>query len=972
MDEPTDPAPRDRQAAARDSELEHEIMAACIDAWHDGGSGAVEAVLAAHQDLAPLLRARLEKLQRAGLLGPRDGDEETAVASEVPEQLGEFKLGKRLGSGGMGIVYVAEQLSLGRTVALKLVRPEQRFFPGARARFRREVEAIARLGDAGIVPIHCVGEDQGIDFFAMEYVRGASLGDVIAAVHGTSPSQLSGRDVAVVAAARAELPVPEQLSEVFAGTWVQTCCRLVLRMARAVHHAHERGVVHRDLKPNNTMVTPDGRVLLLDFGLAAAAGTSRITRSGAMLGTLHYMAPEQLLDGVVDARTDVYALGVTLHELLALRPPFHEPSQERLRQQILHGTAAPLRQQNPDVPRDVETIVAVARDRDRARRYATAEALAADLERFLQHRPIHARPIGVLLRSVRWSQRHPALATAAVLLSTALVAAPFLVQWTRGRADEQIASAQREALANQQRAQASRQQAQANLKSALEMVARMLQQARSTAFVRTPGLDQERFRSVREATDVMVRLRQENPDDVGVVSLFVRGMIRVAEFRRLVGEYDGSLAALAEVEPLLAELRTRLPDDSSLRADVAGLLLGRGSALVELGRVEEAVASWQRLVDECTALDGKAMTTSLRMALASAHNNLSRVDHGEGRPDAAIAHLQRGFAYEAEVPAAEFTTDMAIDSARSRINLAGLLRAKGDLDGAFAELVRVEAALTKLASEQADEPELRRELARTHAAMAVICFQRKETDRAKALRERSLATMAQLVQSFPERIAYRQELGVMAHDAANERQQAQDLPGAEALSQQAVAVHEALLQKQPDNPEFQTQLAMFLRLRSLLALLQQRPEPAFADLQRAVAMQDAVVAARPADPYYRMQAAGLLQELGVYHLRGEQWRPGRDALRRAGAHYEAALALGHAPAQAPRCLPKLLTVLSQAERMCDDLDGVMAALQRLQQIQPLPAAALRDAGEKMHLDAREDFRQLLQQAEARAGAVGGK
>ena len=215
-------------------------------------------------------------------------------------------------------------------------------------------------------------------------------------MNGKAADERQGRDFAVVAAARGEQALPGELAELFSGTWVMACCRIVAKMARAAHHAHQRGVIHRDLKPNNAMVTVDGRVLLLDFGLAAAAGTSRITRSGAVLGTLHYMAPEQLQEGEVDARTDVYALGVTLHELLVLRPPFHAGSEHALRQQILRGDAASLRTANSEVPRDVATIVAVASDRDPARRYATAEALANDLERFLQHRPVLARPVGPL------------------------------------------------------------------------------------------------------------------------------------------------------------------------------------------------------------------------------------------------------------------------------------------------------------------------------------------------------------------------------------------------------------------------------------------------------------------------------------------------------------------------------------------------------------------------------------------------
>lgn len=306
-----------RKRTRSDSDFEHEVMARCVEAWNSGGPAAVETLLGQHPELAPRLRERLAKLERAGLLSPAEEAEPA-----IPERLGEFAIKKRLGGGGMGVVFLAEQESLGRPVALKLMRPEQRYHQGARARFRREIEAIARLGDPGIVPIYSVGEDQGVEYFAMEYVRGASLGDVLVAVHATPLASLSGRDIAVVAAAQGELPLPAPLPEVFTGTWVQACCRIVARMARAAQHAHERGVVHRDLKPNNAMVTPDGRVMLLDFGLAAAAGAARITRTGAVLGTLHYMAPEQLRDGETDHRTDVYALGVTLHELLALRSPF--------------------------------------------------------------------------------------------------------------------------------------------------------------------------------------------------------------------------------------------------------------------------------------------------------------------------------------------------------------------------------------------------------------------------------------------------------------------------------------------------------------------------------------------------------------------------------------------------------------------------------------------------------------------------
>lgn len=953
MDDPTEPA--------RDSELEHEVMAACIDAWNEGGNPAVEAVLAAHPRLERTLRERLEKLQRAGLLGPGGDDADPADGTEpgsqgeIPAQLGEFVLGKRLGSGGMGIVFVAEQLSLGRTVALKLVRPEQRFFPGARARFRREVEAVARLGDAGIVPIHCVGQDQGVDYFAMEYVRGASLGDVLAAVHATPPQDLTGRDVAVVAAARGELPLPEPLPEVYAGTWVQTCCRIVMRMARAVHHAHERGVVHRDLKPNNTMVTPDGRVLLLDFGLAAAAGTSRITRSGAVLGTLHYMAPEQLLEGTVDARTDVYALGVTLHELLALRPPFHETSQERLRQQILHGVAAPLRQQNPDVPRDVETIVAVARDRDPERRYPTAEALAADLERFLQHRPIQARPIGAWLRTVRWSQRHPALAMAAGLLLLGLATTPVLVPWMRADAVEQSRS---------------------NLDSALAGVRGLMQQATSKALARVPGLDPERLRNLNAATELITRLWRENPEEPTVAGELVRTMAKVAELQRLTGDNDAALRATALAEPVLAWLRTRAPAPAAHLGDLVGLRLARGLTFVELGRIAEAEADWQEIVAASAAIPEAEWSKQVRLAVSSALHNLGRVTRERGDLPTALQHMERAVAIEQAIAAADGGLDLQLNQARSRINLAAMRRDLGAPEQAREELVGVRASLAALSATDAKEPELRRERARVEVAIAGIDAAAGRHTEALPSREEAIAAMRSLVEDFPERIVYRQELDLMLHDLAVERAQAGQRPGALTAASEAITGHERMVAGHPDGFEYASELAIFLHHRGYL-LVASDEDAAGADFQRAAETLEALLQKRPDDLSFHLQAGQLQRTAGIHAARSERWPEARTWFRRAAEHLERVRAVGGKRAtQATRLLPALLQQLAQAELMADDFAGVVAVLRRLHAVEPQTPAALRELGGGMHVDDRADFQELLREVEGKpaagAGDGGGK
>jgi eukaryotic-like serine/threonine-protein kinase len=529
----------------RPSDPFRQLLAECIDAMTQSGSGAIEPILAANPEHANALRDRLAKLVRAGLLTT-----EPEPSAAIPEQLGEFRLLKRIGAGGMGVVYLAEQQSLKRTVALKLVRPEQRFFPGARERFRREVEAVARLGDPGIVPIYSVGEEDGISFFTMEYVRGASLADVIATVHGSRPEALEGRDLAQAAADRGDQELPTPLPDLFRGSWVQTCCRIVLQMARAAQHAHERGVVHRDLKPSNAMVTPDGRVLLLDFGLAAAEGTLRITRTGAQIGTLHYMAPEQLLDAPTNARTDVYALGVTLHELLALQPPFHAEQAEKLRRAVLDGKPRSLRNANPEVPRDVETIIACAMDRDALRRYASAKDLATDLDRFLAHRPIDARPTSAILRLRRYGQRHPTVTTAMVLALLAAIAMPILLTIVKQEAEQERIAAQ--------------QTARANLKNAVDAIAQMQTQARNAALSSTPGLDPIRQAQLDTSVTLLRSLLAQNESDAQMLILYARGLSNAAQVRQLSGQNETVLLALDEAERAL-DAAEKLPGGDHVR-----------------------------------------------------------------------------------------------------------------------------------------------------------------------------------------------------------------------------------------------------------------------------------------------------------------------------------------------------------------------------------------------------------------------
>ncbi|MFO0982510.1 MAG: protein kinase [Planctomycetota bacterium] len=401
------------------------LFAQCLERMQDEGSAALEAMCRAHPRAAGALRRQVSTLCAVGLL-PDDGP------AELPARLGEFRLLKRLGGGGMGVVYLAEQESLRREVALKLIRPDHLCSPGAHERFRCEGLAVARLQHPGIVPVYAVGEEHGIPYYSMEHVAGHSLAAILRALHGQQPEALSGDHFARaigLAAAKGHL---------FGASWVEVCFRIVQQVGEALDHAHQRGVIHRNLKPSNILITPTGRAMVVDFGLASAQPTRTLTRAGAPVCSLPYLSPEQLRGDVasIDHRTDVYSLGVTLYELLTLAPPYFSPDAEVTRKLILDGGSKALRTQNPAVPWDAETVCATAMDREPARRYASAAALAHDLKSVLDLRPIQARRASMPLRLRRWTERHPAVSVALVLGSLLVLGGPSVLWLMQRNAGE--------------------------------------------------------------------------------------------------------------------------------------------------------------------------------------------------------------------------------------------------------------------------------------------------------------------------------------------------------------------------------------------------------------------------------------------------------------------------------------------------------------------------------------------------------
>lgn len=341
-------------------------------------------------------------LLRLGLgLGKAPAPDALASPRERIRYLGDYELLEQIASGGMGMVFRARQLSLNRLVAVKMIRAGQCANETDVARFRREAEAAAQLDHPNIVPIYEVGEHHGQHYFSMKLIEGGSLAARLA---------------------RAESPLP-----------VRDAAKLVARIAHAVHYAHQRGILHRDLKPGNILLDTDGEPQVTDFGLAGRVEPdSLMTLSGAILGTPAYMAPEQAAGWKpLTTAVDIHSLGAVLYEMLTGQPPFRGASVVETLVQVRDAVPVPLRRCNPRVPRDLETICLKCLEKDPDHRYASADALAEDLERWLDHRPIRALPVTPLGRVAKWMQRKPALAAVVVALHlvAALGAAGVLWQW---------------------------------------------------------------------------------------------------------------------------------------------------------------------------------------------------------------------------------------------------------------------------------------------------------------------------------------------------------------------------------------------------------------------------------------------------------------------------------------------------------------------------------------------------------------
>jgi serine/threonine-protein kinase len=687
------PHPTDRE------QLLDEVVAAYLDAVETQGPQDPQPWLARYPELAQELAefftdedrfgSLMAPLREAasssatgpfsphGLATPRDG---TRVQGPPPDTLGEYEILEEIARGGMGVVFKARQRRLQRQVALKMILAGDLAAPTAVQRFRFEAETVASLDHPNIVPIYDVGEDNNRHFFTMKLIDGSSL---------TRHVQRLKDD-------------PDAAAD------------LVATVARAVDYAHRRGLLHRDLKPANILIDGHGRPHVTDFGLAKWVNNavSLNTESGIAVGTPSYMAPEQA-GGPHKALTtaaDVYSLGAILYELLSGRPPFKEETALLTLRAVLDTEPPAPRTLNPRAPVDLEIICLKCLQKEPGRRYASAAALADDLERYLHGEPIQARPVLPPERFWRWCRRKPIVAglVAALVLSLAVGGGLAAWQWQVAEAnyhradqnwhDAEAASriAERQTLAAKQANQEAelhlREKEKANgeaeksFKQAHELVTELIVKLGHQRLRDVPGLQPLRQELLEAALGYFEEFLKQRGDDQELREQQASTYFSVGEITNLLGPRERALAAYQKSQELYRELLRTNPDNRNWQLRLSGAYLNGGVVQQSLNQPRAALATYELACALLTPLCADPEHG------AKAQENLAMVFTNKGGILRTLGHLDESTAAFEEthrllrelLARSPNATHLQGDLAVCHVNLGVLHAARGDHDQALA------------------------------------------------------------------------------------------------------------------------------------------------------------------------------------------------------------------------------------------------------------------------------------------------
>lgn len=807
-----------------------------------------EALLAQHPDLAEELRPYLESLRMlhhaaremkggANADGAKSGanGSECAKGTEKPRQIGDYRIVREIGRGGMGIVYEAHQESLNRQVALKILPFAAVLDQRQIARFRTEAQAAAQLHHSHIVPVFAVGQEQGVYYYAMQYIDGQSLEQAIDELRAAE--KLRGeRSTRVEGAANGSTTT---LSLDAARRWsnevrqrddfYRTIARLGIEAAEALHHAHEHGIIHRDVKPSNLLVDKQGRLWVTDFGLARMQADNGVTLTGDVVGTLRYMSPEQASgEALLDARTDVYSLGVTLYELLTRRHAHPGDDRQVLLRQIMGEEPAAPRRVDASIPADLETIVLTAMAKSRDERYATARALAEDLERFLTGKPTLARRPTLADRAVKWARRHRSIvkvaAFAMVLLCVVSVTALVLVLRAQSRMAQALADAERSATA-----------ARANFERA-----------------------EKHFQLARGAVD-----------QFGIRMADRLTAIPGAE----AAQRDLLVAALGYYQKFITEAG----DDPQLKQEIALAHFKTAAIATKLGATKDAIGEYRTAIGLLTQLaESRPRDAAVSSQLAVTYNNLALLLAGRGELDDARKYYDAAIAIQRRLLRQHPKDGAYVDQlAESHANLGMLRHQQGDSDEAERSLRASIDLLRSITAAGDSDPKFARNLAIVCNNLSYVLRERDPAAAEKASRE-AVAILERVMKSPPAGDDFHDDLALCYNNLAALESQNKKWSDAIDWHRHAIALQEQMVLRSPSVVQHRSELAASLNNLGVVYCRSEQSAEADAAFEKSRGLLAALTQDYPDELGYASAWAALLNNQAM--ALAEAGRP-EDALK---------------------------------------------------------------------------------------------
>lgn len=886
-----------------------EALAEWLEAAEAGRPPDEEAFLARHAGVADDLRRHLADWKR--FHGPGTGRDPNATEADAftatlpPGQpLGDFRLVRELGRGGMGVVYEAEQLSLGRRVALKVLPFAATMDDRQLRRFQNEARAAAALEHPHIVPVYGVGCERAVHFYAMRLIDGETLAALIARHRPAEAVRAAPADpTAPVAAASTETAARDVAFYRRAAEWG-------VQAAEALEYAHGLGVVHRDVKPANLMIDAAGKLWVTDFGLARTAADSGLTMTGDLLGTLRYMSPEQALarHGLVDHRTDVYALGATLYELLTGRPAVGGTDRQEVLRRIAEEDPVPPRRVNAAIPADLETITLKALAKEPGERYATAGELAADLGRFLRDEPVRARRPTLGQRARKWAWRNRAVVTmgsasAFAVLAVAVVLLAVSNVWVR-------------------REQAETEKERGRTAAALGVALDALDAVYVKEVERRARRSREISRADREYLELGLgyyeKLAERGGQSAELRHETAKAHRRVGDLQSELGRWSDAAASFRKALPTFVQLAADWPDARANRWELAACRQGLATSLRRTGGLPEAerllraaVAGWEAIVAEAPAgRDDLLGLTRARRELVTILALTGQAREAEGIVGQAVKDLAK---LVAEAPR---EADCRLELTRCRCKLALLLRLLGrhkEADGHWKKAIGAEASPQEVEEAWREQvadadalvaafprmPQYRQGLGHALWGLGAALARGGRPDEALACRHRALEVFTGLAKDHPTEPFYRQEMAFSHRELASHHWKKQPQKAAEHF-RKAVDLYEGLAAEHPGAARYRYEAIYASWLLGRVLLEGTNRQEAERPLRVAAAGYEGLLAGAPANQVYLEHAVQAWD--GLVSIRGTTEDRGRAAaLRlRLAAVVASADLYAHAAAQLER------------------------------------------------------------------------